>query len=211
MKVVTGLVCCLLCLLVAVASGRAPARAVSQADKPAPAQKPKSQKFSALAHLPSGAGRAMVGAGRTANIDLYVKSYTSDEEAKALAGLLLDGGPKALLKALEKADSIGKITLSGRVGFYDLKLVRSHQTETGRRIIAVGDRPMGFLELYAGNQSTDYQFGILTLDLKRKDKGKEEGEGSLIYAAKVKVQEGNQIDIESYGVAPIRLMGVRQR
>jgi hypothetical protein len=32
-----------------------------------------------------------------------------------------------------------------------------------------------------------------------------------IYAAKVKVQEGNQIDVESYGVAPIRLMGVRQR
>jgi len=32
-----------------------------------------------------------------------------------------------------------------------------------------------------------------------------------IYAARVKVQEGNKIDIESYGVQPIRLMGVRQR
>lgn len=69
---------------------------------------------------------------------------------------------------------------------------------------------MGFLELYVGNQSTDYEFGILTLDLKQDGK-KEKGEGSLIYAAKVKVVEGNKIDIESYGVAPIRLMGVRQR
>src|SRR5215211_1749450 len=192
MRVITGVACCLLCLLIAVASGRAPAREVPpQADEPAHTQKPKSQKFSALAYLPSGAGRAMVGAGGTANVDLYVNNYTSDEEAKVLAGLLNDGGPNALLKALEKAKSIGKISLSGRVGFYDLKLIRSHPTATGRRIIAVGDRPMGFLEVYVSNQSRDYEFGILTLDLKNDGK-KEKGEGSLIYAAKVKVKEGNQ-------------------
>lgn len=214
MRVITGVACCLLCLCIALASGRAPARGAlnpPQEQQQAHAQKPKKQKFSALAYLPSGAGRRMAGAGATANVDLYLNNYTSDEEAKALAGVLLDGGPDRLLKALEKADSIGKITLSGRVGFYDLKLIRSHPTPTGRRIIAVGDRPMGFLEMYVANQSKDYEFGILTLDLKRNGKGKEEGEGSLVYAAKVKVQEGNQIDIESYGVAPIRLMGVRQR
>ena len=204
MKVITGVACCLLFLCVAAATGRAPA----QAQKP---EKPKPQKFSALAYMPSGAGRRMVGAGSTVNVDLYVKNYTPDAEAQVLARTLLDGGSDSLLKALEKADSIGKITLSGRVGFYDLKLIRSHQTPTGRRIIAVGDRPMGFLELYVSNQSRDYEFGILTLDLKRKDNGKEEGEGALIYAAKVKVEEGNKIDVESYGVAPIRLMGVRQR
>jgi len=200
MKIITGFACCLFCLCLAVASGQAPAEK----------QKPKTQKFSALAYLPSGAGRAMVGAGGTANVDLYVKDYTSDAEAQALARTLLDGGPDALHKALEKSDSIGKVTLSGRVGFYDLKLIRSKPTETGRRVIAVGDRPMGFLELYVSNQSRDYEFGILTLELKNDGK-KEKGEGSLIYAAKVKVNEGNQIDIESYGVAPIRLMGVRQR
>lgn len=200
MKVIIGLACCILCLCLAGTSGRA----TPQADKP------KSEKFGALAYLPSGAGRRMVGAGTTANVDLYVKSYTTDAEAKVLAGVLLDGGPDALLKALEKADSIGKITLSGRVGFYDLKLIRSHPTPNGRRIIAVGDRPMGFLEMYVSNRSTDYEFGILTLDLTRDKKGKEKGEGSLVYAAKVKVIEGNKIDIETYGISPIRLMGVRK-
>jgi|SRR5690242_387728 len=170
----------------------------------------KKEKFGALAYLPSGAGPAMVGAGARANVDLFVNSYTSDEEAKSMAALLVQAGPEALLKALEKAKSKGKITLTGRVGFYDLKLIRSHRTPEGRRIYAVGDRPIGFLEAYAMNRSMDYPFGILQIDLKRKEDGKEEGEGALIYSAKIKVLEGNSIDVESYGIAPIRLMGVRK-
>lgn len=179
----------------------------------APAQegsKLKNEKFSALAHLPSGAGRRMVGAGATGNVDLYVNHYTSDEEAKTLAALLVQAGPDALLKALEKIKSKGKVTLTGQVSFYDLKIIRSHKTPTGRRIYAVGDRPIRFLEAYAGNPSTDYPFGILQLELKTKENGKEEGEGALIYSAKIKVLDGNSIDVESYGVGAIRLMGVRK-
>ena len=179
---------------------------------PAPAQdkKQKSEKFSALAYLPHGAGPAMVGAGTRVNVDLYVDNYTSDAEAKLMAGALVEGGPIALLKTLEKAKTIGKIRLTGRVGFYDFKLIRSHQTENGRRIYAVGDRPVGFLEMYAGNRSLDYPFGILQLELKKNSKGREEGTGALLYSAKIKVLEGNSIDVESYGIGPIRLMGVRK-
>lgn len=184
--------------------------------KPAPAQeqpkteKPKSEKFGALAYMPHGAGPAMVGAGARVNVDLYVKSYTSDEDAKALAATLMEGGADALLKKLEDAKSIGKITMTGRVGFYDLKLIRSHRTEQGRRIYAIGDRPVGFLEAYANNRSRDYPFGILQLDLKRNSKGKEEGSGALLYSAKIKVLNNNTIDVESYGIGPIQLMGVRK-
>ena len=172
--------------------------------------KPKKEQFWALAYLPSGAGPAMVGAGARVNIDLYVNSYTSDDEAKTMAALLVQAGPDALLKALEKSKTIGKIRLSGRTGFYDLKLIRSHRTPTGRRIYGVGDRPVGFLEVYAGNRSLDYPFGILQLELKTDEKGKEEGEGVLFYSAKIKVLEGNTIDVESYGVGPIRLLGVKK-
>ena len=194
MKTLIGIACCLLCLCLAGASGRAPAQE----------EKQKSEMFSALAFMPHRGRRT------TANVDVRIKSYTTDEEAKVLGASLLDGGPDVLLKALEKADSKGKITLTGRVGFYDFKIVRSRPTETGRRIIAVGDRPIGFLEAYTSNRSTDYQFGILILDLKKDKKGKEKGEGVLIYAAKVKVLDGKKLDIENYGVAPVRLMGVRK-
>jgi hypothetical protein len=172
--------------------------------------KPKKEKFGALAYLPSGAGPAMVGAGLRVNVDLYVDAYTSDEQAQSMAKLLIQAGPDALLKALEKSKTIGRIRLVGRAGFYDLKLIRSHRTPTGRRIYGVGDRPIGFLEVYAGNRSQDYPFGILQLDLKANEKGKEEGEGTLIYSAKIKVLEGNSIDVESYGISPIRLMGLRK-
>jgi hypothetical protein len=176
---------------------------------PAPAQK-KDEKFSALAYLPHGAGPAMVGAGARVNVDLWVNSYTSDADAKVMAGALVEGGPDALLKMLEKAKTIGKIRLTGRAGFYDFKLIRSHQTEGGRRIYAVGDRPVGFLEVYSGSRSQDYPFGILQLDLKKNSKGKEEGEGALIYSAKIKVLDGNSIDVESYGIGPVKLLGVRK-
>lgn len=175
-----------------------------------PAQKQKSEKFSALAYMPHGAGPAMVGAGARVNVDLWVDKYTSDEEAKVLAAALMEGGSPDLLKLLEKAKTIGKIRLTGRVGFYDFKLIRSHKTATGRRIYAIGDRPIGFLEAYGGTRSKDYPFGIMQLDLKADEKGKEEGEGALLYAAKIKVLSGNSIDVESYGIGPIQLMAVRK-
>jgi hypothetical protein len=170
------------------------------------------EKFSALGFLPSGAGMRMVGAGSTFSVDIYINQYTSDEEAKRLAGILFEGGSGALLKSLEKMDSIGKITLTGRVGFYDLKLIRSHDLGSGkRRIIAVTDRPIQFLEAYGGGRSMDYSFGIMQIDLKLDKKGKKEkGEGALIYAAKVKVIKGNKIEIENYGVSPARLRSVQK-
>ena len=184
--------------------------AAAQDPKPEKPEKPKSEKFGALAYMPHGAGPAMVGAGSRVNVDIWVNSYTTDADAKVLAGALLEGGSPALLKQLEKAKTIGKVRLLGRAGFYDFKLIRSHKTADGRRIYLVGDRPIGFLEVYAGNRSMDYPFGIMQLDLKRNSKGKEEGQGALLYAAKIKVLENNSIEVESYGVGPIQLMGVRK-
>ena len=173
-------------------------------------KQPKKEHFYALAYMPSGAGMRMVGAGSSANVDIRLNSYTSDAQAKTMAKALVEGGSDALLSQLEKAKSIGKINISGRVGFYDFKLIRSHKTEGGRRVYAVGDRPVGFLEAYVSNRSRDYPFGILQLDLKRNSKGKEEGTGTLIYAAKIKVLSGKTIDVETYGIEPIRMMGLKK-
>jgi hypothetical protein len=77
----------------------------------------QSEKYSALGYLPSGAGMRMVGAGSTMNLDLYIDRYSTNQEANLLAGALIEGGNDALLKSLEKMKRIGKIQLTGRVGF----------------------------------------------------------------------------------------------
>jgi hypothetical protein len=172
--------------------------------------KTKAEAFSAMAYLPSGAGRAMIGAGATANLTINVERYSTDDEAKQYAQTLLEKGPDELLKNLQEAKSIGSVQMQRRMGFFELKFIRSRPTETGRRVVGVCDRPIGFLEGYFSGRSLDNKFGIVIIDLKTNKKGKEEGEGELIYAAKVTVLESNKVEVENYGVDPVKLMGVRQ-
>ena len=146
---------------------------------------------------------------RMVNVDIRVKEYTDNERTQQFASALIEGGQPALTKSLEKADEIGSIQLSGRVGFYDFKLIRSRPTHTGRRIIAVCDRPLQFGELYGGTRSTDYTIGIMILDLTKDKKGKEKGTGVLYYAAKVKIKN-KTIQIEHFQIHPVRLVNVRK-
>ena len=171
--------------------------------------KPQKEQFAANAFLPHGAGRRMVAPGTLMPVNIYVDGYSSDAEIQQLQGALVDGGPDALHKMLEDMKPKGKITLVGRVGFYDLKAIRSRPTETGRRLIAVTDRPIGFLEAYYANPSQDYKIGILILDLKKNEKGKERGEGQLIYAARVKLKD-NVVEVEHYAISPVILRNVHK-
>ena len=174
----------------------------TEQSKPAPKPKPKAEHFSAVASLPRSPAR-------TAWVDIRINRYTSDATTKRMAAVLVEGGQDALVKELEKAKTIGHASLSARVGAFDLKLIRSRKTPTGRRIIGVSDRPMGFLELYRGGRSEDYKLGIIVLDLKRDKKGKEVGEGILLYASQVKIKNGT-VEIEYVGMEPIKLRNVRK-
>jgi hypothetical protein len=160
------------------------------------------ETFSALADiLPSGVTR---------NVTIYIDAYSSAQEAQELQATLDSGGPDALLKALEKLKPIGRIEREGTVGFYDFKLIISRPTPNGRQIIAITDRPMGFREEARDARSTEYPFGILQLDLKDDKKGKEDGEGTLIYAAQIKDLNLEKLNIENYSVDPIKLLGVHE-
>ena len=157
-----------------------------------------------------GASAYSLNRGATVvNVDIRVKSYTDNEKTQQFASALIEGGQPALTKALEKADDIGSIQLTGHVGFYDFKLIRSRPTPTGRRIVAVCDRPLQFGELYGGTRSTDYTIGIMILDLTKDKKGKEKGSGTLYYAAKVKIKN-KTIQIEHFQIHPIKLVNVRK-
>ena len=168
---------------------------------PTPKPKPKVEHFSAVASLPRSPTR-------TAWVDVRINRYTSNATTQRMAAVLVEGGQDALVKELEKAKPVGHASLSSRIGFFDLKLIRSRKTPTGRRIIAVSDRPIGFLEAYRGGRSMDYKLGILVLDLKKNKKGKEVGEGMLLYASQVKIVNG-KLEIEYLGMDPIKLRNVQ--
>ena len=195
-KRLTGLLLAICCLSVTAFSQTA------EQSKPTPTPKPKVEQFSAVASLPRSPTR-------TAWVDIRIYRYTSNATTKRLAAVLAEGGQDALVKELEKAKRIGHASLSSRVGFFDLKLIRSRKTPTGRRIIGVSDRPIGFLEAYGGGRSMDYKLGIVVLDLTRNKKGKEVGEGILLYASQVKIENG-ALDIDYMGMDPIKLRNVRK-
>jgi hypothetical protein len=144
-------------------------------------------------------------AGTVRPIEIYINDYSSDAESNQLAGAFADGGSKALFKVLTKMKPKGRIAPVGRVG-YEIRYIRSTQTPNGRKIVMLTDRPIGFLEAYYGTRSRDYQYALVELNLK--DDGK--GEGSLIYAAKVKALSGDTIEVENFGIRPARLTVVRK-
>ena len=162
----------------------------------------KDEVFSALAQLPVQ--------GTTVNVKIYIRGYSSEADAQRLNGVLRDGGPAALLKALRKMKSMGRIEKEGTVGFYDFKLILSKPSATGRKIYALTDRPIGFLEAYFDTRSKDYPFGIMELELKGGDNEKQKGEGTLVYAARIKGMDAEKLEVENVAFAPIRLLGVRQ-
>ena len=166
------------------------------------------EKFSALAYLPGVAGTRMTVPGTMTNLDIIIDSYSTGAEGQQLARTLLNDGPDALLKALENAKSRGKVSLTGQLDFFELKLVQSQPTSTGRRIVAISDRPIHFLEPYYPGRSKDYAFGILELELGSGEK--EEGTGTLIYAVTFKVLKGGKVEIENYGFSPVQIKGVRR-
>jgi len=179
--------------------------AFSQTPTPTPAPKPKPK----VEHFTTVAMLARAPATTASWVDVRVSRYSSNSTTQRMANVLVEGGQEALVKELEQAKTIGRASLSRRVGAFDLKLIRSRKTPTGRQIIGISDRPIGFLEAYAGNRSTDYKVGMIVLNLKTNKKGQEIGEGMLLYAAKVKIENG-KLDIEYLGMEPIRLTNLKK-
>jgi hypothetical protein len=144
------------------------------------------------------------GPSGTIPIKIYIKSYTSDEEVVQLATILKNEGSDALLKAINKQER-GRLAPARKTGT-DVGVVRMRKTEKGTTIRMLMERPVGFMELFRNTRSTDYPFGILQMELDNEGKG----EGTLVVAAKIKFTDDNTIEVESYGIQPLRLIAIHK-
>lgn len=162
------------------------------------AQEQKSERYTATA-----IGLPTRGA-RTAFLNITIQEYSTDEEVKHLVEVLRTGGSDALqieMSKMNKGWAAPVATTSHRLSF-----ARTRPTENGRRILLAAERPMTFFELRRATRSRDHTYGIIRLDLDEEGKG----EGTLIMAAKVRFNKEGQLEVEQYGMDPIRLVNVKR-
>lgn len=160
------------------------------ADKPA-------EHFSAMAVLPPRpSGNSTV----PLNIDIH--AYTGDSTMKALGAILSDGNNQdALLKKFEAMPGIGDVSREGRVGV-QVKVIRVRQTPQGlREITMLTDRPIHLWELNSASPTVNYPYGMIRFSVDAKGNGT----GEAYPIVKIKSIGSNGIDIDDYGVIPIKL------
>jgi hypothetical protein len=146
-------------------------------------------------------------AGRTFNMTIVINSYSTPQDQKTLLDAFNSGGHDALVRALQKMPSRGRIAMTGTLGT-DIAYVRSFKTETGRKIRVVTDRPIEFREAYRSGRSEQYDVTIVELNIDQANQKK--STGGLIVGARVRMKN-NQIEVESYGSGPWRLNNIMER
>lgn len=144
--------------------------------------------------------------GRTVPIVVHVDSYSPVGDVRALALLLKDKGEASVENALFGMKARGWIRVGSSLG-YEVPLIRSTPTPTGRRIVVIADRPLQFWEQWRGTRSLQYPFGMVVLDLDRSG----HGEGKLIAAMRARFESNGKVELESFGTEPFRIMGVAQQ
>jgi hypothetical protein len=163
--------------------------------------KPERETIQATA---MGQQRAM---GKTFHITVNIESYSTPEDQNVLSDAFTNGGHNALVEALSKMKSKGKVAITGTLG-YQIAYIRSFPTENGRRIRLITDRPIRFNEAYVNGRTKDYDLSALEINLNTDPK---QSDGSLIVAGKFGIDKNKQVSFESYGSGPWRLVNIMER
>jgi hypothetical protein len=163
--------------------------------------KPVKEKFSGMLVL--WAAGPMTG--KSTRMTMQVDRWTTDEEKQALYNTLKDAGPDALLAAMRKT-IVGYLWTTNSLR-YKVNIASTFQTEKGRTVRLITERPITFAEQVAGApRSRDYEFGVIEFTLNDKNKG----EGVIFPTAKVGVDEKGNLTVESLGTGPQKLMSVKK-
>ena len=143
--------------------------------------------------------------GKSIRATMSVERWTTDEERAALLKALNEGGSDALLAAMRK--TIVGYFWTTTTTRYPLNIASTFQTEKGRLVRLVTERPIQFAEFAASTpRSRDYEFGVIEMLLDEKNKG----EGTVIMTAKVNINKDGQLEVESLGTTPQPLINVKQ-
>ena len=143
--------------------------------------------------------------GQTSRLTLTVDRWTTDEERMELYTILKEKGSDELLKTMRKT-TVGYLRFTGTIR-YPLNIASSFETEKGRLIRLICERPIQPAELMGRTpaRTRDYEFGVIEFTLDESGKG----EGTVIPTAKVEVNEQGQIVVETLGLGPQKFLNVK--
>jgi len=135
----------------------------------------------------------------------HIDRYTTDEELARWIEAFRQGGQGALVSVWQKEEpQVGRVRFAETLG-RDLRVVRSRPTEKGRRIVLVTDRPLAAPEVMRGLRTEDYPIAWIDVEVDAEGKG----EGTLVAAAQLSVDDQGQLVVESFGIQPVKLLNVK--
>jgi len=131
------------------------------------------------------------GMARMMRLSITIERWTTDEERGALLVALRDGGTDGLVKAMRDLD-VGYVQIGSSLG-WRLRTAATWQTDEGRKVRVVTDRPIHFQEHYRGTRSADYPIGVVEFILPPTG----DGTGALLAATQVKFDDQGRIEVKS--------------
>ena len=151
----------------------------------------------------------------TAVWDIRVTRWTTPDERTKLLAQVVENDTNDLLKALLKLPNHGRISVPGHQGPDPHKVVlgwtlhyafHTPTPEGGHRLVLATDRYVTFQEARANPRTMDYPFTLLEIRLDNNG----EGVGKASVAAKISFdKQKNTMELENYGIEPVRLNQVK--
>lgn len=156
-----------------------------------------------------------IATGTTAVMDIRITSWSTAKEREELLGTAVEKGQDALLRALQKMPTHGRMSIPGwrgpdphnaRLG-WDLHYARNTPLEDGGQRIGIAtDRYIGFWEARDQPRTIDYPFTLIEIRLGKDGKGA----GKMAVATKIQFdKKKQQMVLENYGSEPVRLNEVK--
>jgi hypothetical protein len=131
--------------------------------------------------------------GKNVSVKITIYEFSTPEDRQVLVDAFKAGQNKGLVNALTKMKSVGRIAITGTLG-YDLSYIGLIPTDTGRKIRFVTNRQLRFGEVYANSQTIAYNLTAGEIDLNDSDKNK--SSGKLYPAAQLVINKDGQLEFQ---------------
>jgi hypothetical protein len=131
--------------------------------------------------------------GQTVSVKVTISQFSTPEDRQVLVDAFKKGQSKGLVDALTKMKPVGRIAITGTLG-YDLSYIALIPTPTGRKIRFAANRQIRFGEAYANSQSM--AFDLTAGEINLNDTDKKKSSGVLYPAAQLIINKQGQLQFE---------------